>query len=81
MCCISMPLHLYNVTSRIPALIATHANRCREPERFIGGSEEKIKIKNRIYFNTLDWPLDVDKCGLTVVNRYLIFLLLESLGT
>lgn len=46
MCCISMPLHLYTVMSRIPALIATHANRWF----IIGGSEEKIKIKNRFYF-------------------------------
>lgn len=41
-----MPLHLYTVMSRIPALIATHANRWF----IIGGSEEKIKIKNRFYF-------------------------------
>lgn len=46
MCCISMPLHLYTVMSRIPALIATHANRWF----IIGGSEEKIKIKNQFYF-------------------------------
>lgn len=61
-----MPLHLYTVMSRIPALIATHANRWF----IIGGSEEKIKIKNRFYFK----PLDVDKYGLTVVHtcRYAI---------
>lgn len=35
-----MPLHLYTVMSRIPALIATHANRWF----IVGGSEEKIKI-------------------------------------
>lgn len=70
MCCISMPLHLYTVMSRIPALIATHANRWF----IIGGSEEKIKIKKSILLQTLDWPLDVDKYGLTVVHtcRYAI---------
>lgn len=74
-----MPLHLYTVMSRIPALIATHANRWF----IIGGSEEKIKIKKSILLQTLDWPLDVDKYGLTVVHtcRYaILFLLLESLG-
>lgn len=65
-----MPLHLYTVMSRIPALIATHANRWF----IIGGSEEKIKIKKSILLQTLDWPLDVDKYGLTVVHtcRYAI---------
>lgn len=50
----------------------------------IGGSEEKNKNKKSILLQTLDWPLDVDKYGLTVVHRYaiLFFLfLLESLDT
>lgn len=65
-----MPLHLYTVMSRIPALIATHANRWF----IIGGSEEKNKNKKSILLQTLDLPLDVDKYGLTVVHtcRYAI---------
>lgn len=65
-----MPLHLYTVMSRIPALIATHADRWF----IIGGSEKKNKNKKSILLQTLDWSLDVDKYGLTVVHtcRYAI---------
>lgn len=80
MCCISMPLHLYTVMSRIPALIATHANRWF----IIGGSEEKIKIKNRFYFKhsiCLQMWINTDLQLYIHVDMPFFLFLLESLGT